>query len=158
MRQPARTKDNRLIFLRRSLQPRHGDSARDPLLSSGVPSTFSRLSCLQAEAALRSSSRAIARTSSISVFSVTTLMRSVMTVPGGLPTGMLHFEMPWSASVLRDFEERRAELAIRGVFRLSDYLDDVVLPLWSYWGLDGRAPQREETRRRMSNCAGIARP
>ncbi len=29
---PARTKDNRLIFLRRSLKPRHGGSSRDPLL------------------------------------------------------------------------------------------------------------------------------
>ena len=62
---------------------------------------------------------------------------------------MLRFEMPWSASVLRDFEERRALLAARGVFRLSDYLDDVVQPLWSYWGLDGRSPQREETRRAL---------
>jgi len=39
---------------------------------------------------------------------------------------MLAFEMPWSASVLRDFEERRASLAACGVFRLSDYLDEVV--------------------------------
>src|SRR6266567_6504764 len=60
---------------------------------------------------------------------------------------MLRFEMPWSASVLRDFEERRALLAARGVFRLSDYLDEVVQPLWSYWGLDGRTLEREETRR-----------
>jgi acyl-[acyl-carrier-protein] desaturase len=63
-----------------------------------------------------------------------------------LATVMLSFEMPWSASVLRDFEERRALLAARGVFRLSDYLDEVVQPLWSYWGLDGRSPAREEAR------------
>jgi len=62
---------------------------------------------------------------------------------------MLRFEMPWSASVLRDFEERRTLLAARGVFRLSDYLDEVVQPLWSYWGLDGRTLQQEETRRAL---------
>lgn len=62
---------------------------------------------------------------------------------------MLRFEMPWSGSVLRDFEERRALLAAQGVFHLSDYLDDVVQPLWSYWGLDGRSPEREETRRAL---------
>src|SRR5262249_529378 len=33
------------------------------------------------------------------------------------------------------------------VFRLSDYLDEVVQPLWSYWGLDARTPQEEETRK-----------
>jgi len=60
---------------------------------------------------------------------------------------LLRFEMPWSASVLRDFEERRAALAARGVFRLSDYLDEVVQPLWSYWTLDGLALDGEETRR-----------
>src|SRR5438128_3294748 len=60
---------------------------------------------------------------------------------------MLRFEMPWSASVLRDFEERRAILAARGVFRLSDYLDEVVQPLRAYWGLDDRKPRREETRK-----------
>ena len=60
---------------------------------------------------------------------------------------MLRFEMPWSASVLRDFEERRAILAARGVFRLSDYLDEVVQPLWSYWELDDRRPRREEARK-----------
>ena len=58
---------------------------------------------------------------------------------------MLRFEMPWSGAVLRDFEERRALLAARGVFRLSDYLDEVVQPLWSYWGLDGRTLHQEET-------------
>ena len=62
---------------------------------------------------------------------------------------MLRFEMPWSASVLRDFEERRALLAARGVFRLSDYLDEVVQPLWSYWGLDGRTLHQEETQRAL---------
>src|SRR6266700_3182206 len=62
---------------------------------------------------------------------------------------MLRFEMPWSASVLRDFEERRALLAARGVFRLSDYLNEVVQPLWSYWGLDGRTLSQEETRRAL---------
>ncbi len=62
---------------------------------------------------------------------------------------LLRFEMPWSASVLRDFEERRALLAAHGVFRLSDYLDDVVQPLWSHWGLDDRSPEREETRRAL---------
>ena len=60
---------------------------------------------------------------------------------------MLSFEMPWSASVLHDFEERRAYLATRGVFRLSDYLDEVVQPLWSYWGLDGCASESAETRK-----------
>ena len=63
---------------------------------------------------------------------------------------MLRFEMPWSAAVLRDFEERRACLAACGVFRLSHYLDEVVLPLWSYWALDRRAPRRDETRDRKS--------
>ncbi len=52
-----------------------------------------------------------------------------------------------SASVLRDFEERRAYLAACGVFRLSDYLDEVVQPLWSYWALDRCASQNEETRK-----------
>jgi len=60
---------------------------------------------------------------------------------------MLRFEMPWAASVLRDFEERRALLSARGVFRLSDYLDEVVQPLWAYWGLEDRTLEREETRR-----------
>jgi acyl-[acyl-carrier-protein] desaturase len=60
---------------------------------------------------------------------------------------MVRFEMPWSASVLNDFEARRAYLATHGVFRLSDYFDDVVQPLWSYWGLDHRVPQNEETRK-----------
>src|SRR5881409_8595 len=60
---------------------------------------------------------------------------------------MLRFEMPWSAAVLEDFEKRRAELAAQGVFRLSDYLDEVVQPLWSYWGLDARTPREEETRK-----------
>src|SRR5881628_1458325 len=62
---------------------------------------------------------------------------------------MLRFEMPWSGAVLRDFEERRALLAARGVFRLSDYLDEVVQPLWSYWELDGRTLPQEETRRAL---------
>ena len=60
---------------------------------------------------------------------------------------MLRFEMPWSTAVLRDFEERRAALTMRGVWRLSDYLDEVVQPLWSYWGLDDRTPREEETRK-----------
>ena len=60
---------------------------------------------------------------------------------------MLRFEMPWSASVLRDFEERRAILAARGVFRLSDYLDEVVQPLWSYWELDDCKPRSVEARK-----------
>ena len=60
---------------------------------------------------------------------------------------MVRFEMPWSSSVLHDFEERRAYLATRSVFRLSDYLDEVVQPLWSYWGLDRRVSQSEETRK-----------
>jgi acyl-[acyl-carrier-protein] desaturase len=60
---------------------------------------------------------------------------------------MLRFEMPWSASVVKDFEERRAMLAARGVFRLADYLTDVVQPLWSYWGLDDRPVLDDETRR-----------
>ena len=60
---------------------------------------------------------------------------------------MLRFEMPWSAAVLENFEQRRAHLAMRGVFRLSDYLEEVVQPLWSHWGLDARTPQEEETRK-----------
>jgi len=60
---------------------------------------------------------------------------------------MLRFEMPWSASVLRDFEDRRALLVARGVFHLSDYLDEVVQPLWSYWALDDRTSSQEETRK-----------
>ena len=60
---------------------------------------------------------------------------------------MVRFEMPWSASVQHDFEERRAYLATHGVFRLSDYLDEVVQPLWSYWGLDHRLSESEETRK-----------
>ena len=60
---------------------------------------------------------------------------------------IVRFEMPWSASAQRDFEERRAHLATYGIFRLSDYLDEVVQPLWSYWGLDRRVSQSEETRK-----------
>jgi acyl-[acyl-carrier-protein] desaturase len=60
---------------------------------------------------------------------------------------MLRFEMPWSAAVLADFEQRRARLASEGVFRLSDFLEEVVQPLWSYWGLDARTPREEETRK-----------
>src|SRR5207247_8896756 len=60
---------------------------------------------------------------------------------------MLRFEMPWAASVLRDFEERRALLSARGVFRLSDYLDEVVQPLWAYWGREDRTLDSGETRR-----------
>jgi acyl-[acyl-carrier-protein] desaturase len=60
---------------------------------------------------------------------------------------MLGFEMPWSASVVRDFEERRAYLAGCGIFRLSDYLDEVVQPLWAYWALDRSASQSDETRK-----------
>ena len=59
---------------------------------------------------------------------------------------ILRFEMPWTAAVLEDFEERRARLNAYGVFRLSDYLEEVVQPLWSYWGLDARTPREEETR------------
>jgi acyl-[acyl-carrier-protein] desaturase len=59
---------------------------------------------------------------------------------------MLRFEMPWSGAVLRDFEERRSYLAMQGVFRLSDYFEDVVQPLWSYWGLDTCNPRRETAR------------
>jgi acyl-[acyl-carrier protein] desaturase len=59
---------------------------------------------------------------------------------------MMAFEMPWSASVLRDFEERRSFLAGRGVFRLSHYLDEVVQPLWLYWALDHCASESAETK------------
>jgi acyl-[acyl-carrier-protein] desaturase len=55
---------------------------------------------------------------------------------GPLASVMTRFEMPWAPTALREFEERRACLATSGVFRLSDYLRDVVQPLWSYWGLD----------------------
>ena len=40
-----------------------------------------------------------------------------------------------------------AILAARGVFRLSDYLDEVVQPLWSYWELDDCKPRSEEARK-----------
>ena len=59
---------------------------------------------------------------------------------------VMAFEMPWSASVLGDFEERRSRLAAGGVFRLSDYVEGVLQPLWSYWGLDRRLPASEATR------------
>ena len=65
---------------------------------------------------------------------------------GPLANVLIRFEMPWSASVLRDFEERRTTLAAHGVFRLSDFFNEVVQPLWSYWGLDGCSPEREEAR------------
>ena len=64
---------------------------------------------------------------------------------GPLAAVMVRFEMPWSPVVLQDFEERRASLAAGGVFRLSDYLDEVVQPLWSYWNLDHIRSQRAET-------------
>jgi acyl-[acyl-carrier-protein] desaturase len=59
---------------------------------------------------------------------------------------LMAFEMPWSASVLGDFEQRRSRLADGGVFRLADYVESVVQPLWSYWGLDRRSPTSEATR------------
>ena len=59
---------------------------------------------------------------------------------------MLAFEMPWSPSVLLDFKKRRSLLTARGVYRLSDYLGDVVQPLWSYWALDRCESEREETK------------
>jgi len=59
---------------------------------------------------------------------------------------LMAFEMPWSASVLGDFEQRRSRLAASGVFRLADYVEGVVQPLWSYWGIDQRAAQSEATR------------
>jgi hypothetical protein len=62
---------------------------------------------------------------------------------------ILRFEMPWSGAALRDFEERRSYLGMRGVFRLSDYLDEVVQPLWSYWGLDACSPRRDTARTAM---------
>jgi acyl-[acyl-carrier-protein] desaturase len=65
---------------------------------------------------------------------------------GPLAAVVLGFEMPWSASVLGDFEERRSRLAARGVFRLTDYVDTVLQPLSLYWEIDRRTPQREEAR------------
>ena len=59
---------------------------------------------------------------------------------------MARFEMPWAPSAMPDFEERRACLATSGVFGLSDYLREVVQPLWSYWGLDHLTPRGEGTR------------
>ena len=59
---------------------------------------------------------------------------------------MARFEMPWAPSAFKDFEERRACLATSGVFRLSDYLREVVQPLWSYWGLDDLTPRGASTR------------
>jgi acyl-[acyl-carrier-protein] desaturase len=60
---------------------------------------------------------------------------------------MLSFEMPWSDAVLRDFEDRRTVLSAHGVFRLADFFEEVVQPLWSYWDLDRRAPEGEAARR-----------
>jgi acyl-[acyl-carrier-protein] desaturase len=65
---------------------------------------------------------------------------------GPLAGVMGSFEMPWAPSAFKDFEERRACLATSGVFRLSDYLREVVQPLWSYWGLDDLTPHRAGTR------------
>ena len=65
---------------------------------------------------------------------------------GPLAAVVLGFEMPWSASVLGDFEERRSRLAARGVFRLTDYVDAVVQPLWLYWEIDRRTPHSDEGR------------
>jgi acyl-[acyl-carrier protein] desaturase len=59
---------------------------------------------------------------------------------------MMAFEMPWSATVLRDFEERRSYLAAQGVFRPCNYFDEVVQPLWSYWALDRCVSESEETK------------
>jgi acyl-[acyl-carrier-protein] desaturase len=59
---------------------------------------------------------------------------------------MGRFEMPWAVSAFQEFEERRSSVSAGGVFRLSDYLRDVVQPLWSYWTLDQLTPQRAETR------------
>ena len=59
---------------------------------------------------------------------------------------LMAFEMPWSASVRGDFEQRRSRLAAGGVCRVADYVEGVVQPLWSYWGLDARPPQSEATR------------
>src|SRR5438309_10410956 len=50
---------------------------------------------------------------------------------------MLRFEMPWAASVLRDFEERGPLFSARGAFRLFDYLSEVVQPLSAYRGIAG---------------------
>jgi acyl-[acyl-carrier-protein] desaturase len=58
---------------------------------------------------------------------------------------LMAFEMPWSTSVLGDFERRRSQLAAGGVFRLTDYVEAVLQPLWSYWGLDRRPPGSEAT-------------
>ena len=65
---------------------------------------------------------------------------------GPLAAVVLGFEMPWSASMLGDFEERRSRLAALGVFRLTDYVDAVLQPLASYWEIDRRTPQRKEAR------------
>jgi acyl-[acyl-carrier-protein] desaturase len=65
---------------------------------------------------------------------------------GPLAGVMTRFEMPWAPSAMHEFEERRASLATSGVFRLADYLRDVVQPLWSYWGLDGFTPRDAHTR------------
>jgi acyl-[acyl-carrier-protein] desaturase len=48
---------------------------------------------------------------------------------------MVRFEMPWTGSVLNDFEQRPAYLATAGVFRLSEYLDESCSPS-VLWGLD----------------------
>jgi hypothetical protein len=47
---------------------------------------------------------------------------------------------------LGDFEQRRSRLAASGVFRLADYVEGVLQPLWSYWRIEERLPESEETR------------
>ena len=62
---------------------------------------------------------------------------------------LCRFQMPWSVSLAGDFAERQAYVAAHGVFTLADYYRDVVLLLWSYWGIDRLAPKREDARRAL---------
>jgi acyl-[acyl-carrier-protein] desaturase len=109
---------------------------------------FAARACGEGHPALAAALRRIAKDETLHMAFYRDVVKAHLDLDSGylrpLAAVMLRFEMPWSASVLRDFEERRPLLAARGVFRLSDYLDEVVQPLWSYWGLDGFSSQGEE--------------
>jgi acyl-[acyl-carrier-protein] desaturase len=105
--------------------------------------------CGEEHPALAAALRRIAKDETLHMAFYRDVVKAHLDVDSGylrpLAAVVLRFEMPWSAFVLRDFEERRALLAAHGVFRLSDYLDEVVQPLWSYWALDERSPLGQET-------------
>ena len=109
--------------------------------------------CEQEHPALSTALRRIARDETLHMAFYRDVVKAHLDVDADyvLPLAgiILRFEMPWSGAVLRDFEERRSYLGMRGVFRLSDYLDEVVQPLWSYWGLDACNPRRDTARTAM---------